>query len=148
MESFEDILGKVLQACEGLDDSQIEEALNKLMEEESFNEEEKGFVGETFELLDASAEKYEDLQRAKEDGVGRQEWLAKQFDKMLEGRSEEEVDTVMKAIEKGTNIVIDEELKAAEAMANEDEQSEKSDEVSEVEESAKTVEEDINKSTK
>ncbi|MDE6768626.1 MAG: hypothetical protein K2J78_02750 [Muribaculaceae bacterium] len=118
------------------------------MEEEEFNEEEKGFVGETFELLDASAEKYEDLQRAKEDGVGRQEWLAKQFDKMLEGRSEEEVDTVMKAIEKGTNIVIDEEFKAAEAMANEDEQSEKSDEVSEVEESAKTVEEDINKSTK
>ncbi|MDE6795791.1 MAG: hypothetical protein K2J63_10890 [Muribaculaceae bacterium] len=148
MESFEDILGKGLQACEGLDDSQIEEALNKLMKEEGFNEEEKGFVGETFELLDASAEKYEDLQRAKEDGVGRQEWLAKQFDKMLEGRSEEEVDTVMKAIEKGTNIVVDEEFKAAEVMANEDEQSEKSDKVSEVEESAKTVEEDINKSTK
>lgn len=110
MESFEDILDKVVQACEGLDDAQIEETLNKLMAEEGFNEEEKGFVEETFELLDASAEKYDDLQKAKEDGEGRQEWLTKQFDKMLEGRSEEEVDTFMKAVDQATNDCAEKEL--------------------------------------
>lgn len=110
METFEDILGKMLQACEGLDEKEMETALARLLEEEGLDAEEMGFVDETFALLDESAAKYESLQNARKQGDTRQEWLAAEFDRMLEGRSEEEVTAVMKALEKVTDIDVEEAI--------------------------------------
>lgn len=110
METFENILGKVLQACEGLDEKEMEAALARLLEEEGLDAKDMGFVNETFALLDESAAKYESLQNARKQGDTRQEWLAAEFDRMLEGRSEEEVTDVMDALEKGTDIDVEESL--------------------------------------
>lgn len=114
MEQFDDILGRVLSACEGLDETQIEAVLKRLMEEEGFDTSEKDFVEETFNLLDDSAKQYADLQKAKKNGVGRQEWMTKKFDDMLSDRSEEEVNIVMTAVEKATSAKVEKELEAAE----------------------------------
>ena len=110
MDTFEDILGKVLQACEGLDEKEMDAALARLLKEEGLDAEEMGFVDETFSLLEKSQEKYESLQKARKQGDTRQEWLAAEFDRMLEGRSEEDVNAVMGALEKGTDIDVEEAL--------------------------------------
>ena len=110
MDTFEDILGKVLQECEGLDEKEMEAALARLLKEEGLDAEEMGFVDETFSLLEKSQEKYESLQKARKQGDTRQEWLAAELDKMLEGRSEEDVNAVMGALEKGTDIDVEEVL--------------------------------------
>lgn len=114
METFEDILGKVLQACEGLDEKEMDAALVRLLKEEGLDAEEMEFVDETFSLLEKSQEKYESLQKATKQGDTRQEWLAAEFDRMLEGRSEEEVDAVMKALEEGTEVDVEAELESFE----------------------------------
>lgn len=114
METFEDILGKVLQECEGLDEKEMDAALARLLKEEGLDAEEMEFVDETFSLLEKSQEKYESLQKARKQGDTRQEWLAAEFDKMLEGRSEEEVDAVMKALEEGTEVDVEAELESFE----------------------------------
>ncbi|MDE5881029.1 MAG: hypothetical protein K2H60_04810 [Muribaculaceae bacterium] len=114
METFEDILGKVLQECEGLDEKEIDAVLSRLLKEEGLNEEEMNFANETFSLLEKSQEKYESLQKARKQGDTRQEWLAAEFDKMLEGRSEEEVVAVMKALEEGTEVDVEAELESLE----------------------------------
>lgn len=113
-EQFDDILSRVLTACEGLDDTQIDAVLKELMAEEGFDENESDFVDKTFSLLEASSEQYIDLQTAKEDGIGRDEWLARKFDTMLKGRSDEEVDTVMKSVEQATELSVENEMEAAE----------------------------------
>ena len=114
METFEDILGKVLQECEGLDEKEIDAVLSRLLKEEGLNEEEMNFANETFSLLEKSQEKYESLQKARKQGDTRQEWLAAEFDKILEGRSEEEVAAVMKALEEGTEVDVEAELERLE----------------------------------
>lgn len=114
METFEDILGKVLQECEGLDEKEMDAALARLLKEEGLDAEEMEFVDETFSLLEKSQEKYESLQKARKQGDTRQEWLAAEFDRMLEGRSEEEVDAVMKALEEGTEVDVEAELESLE----------------------------------
>ncbi|MBD5420692.1 MAG: hypothetical protein HDR47_05635 [Bacteroides sp.] len=114
METFEDILGKVLQACEGLDEKEMEAMLANLLKEEGLDAEEMEFVDETFSLLEKSQEKYESLQKARKQGDTRQEWLAAEFDRMLEDRSEEEVDAVMKALEEGTEVDVEAELESLE----------------------------------
>lgn len=114
METFEDILGKVLQQCEGLDEKEMDAALARLLKEEGLDAEEMAFVDETFSLLEKSQEKYESLQKARKQGDTRQEWLAAEFDKMLEGRSEEEVDAVMKALEEGAEVDVEAELESLE----------------------------------
>lgn len=114
MEQFDDILGRVLSACEGLDEAQIDAVLKRLMKEEGFNESEMEFVDETFTLLEDSAKQYADLQNAKEDGVGRDEWLTRKFDAMLKDRSEEEVKSVMDTIESASQVNVSNELESAE----------------------------------
>lgn len=114
MEQFDDILGRVLAACEGLDEAQIDAVLKRLMEEEGFNETEKKFVDETFSLLEDSAKQYADLQKVKDDGIGRQEWLTKKFDEMLVDRTEDEVKSVMETIEKTSAKSMEKELESAE----------------------------------
>lgn len=114
MDTFEDILGKVLQECEGLDEKEMNAALARLLKEEGLDAEEMGFVDETFSLLEKSQEKYESLQKARKQGDTGQEWLAAEFDKMLEGRSEEEVAAVMKALEEGTEVDVEAEIERLE----------------------------------
>ena len=69
------------------------------------SEEGKALLAETNEYIDGFAERMVSLQKAKEDGKSRKQWMLEEMDRIMEGRDESEKARIVSAIsDAGENV--------------------------------------------
>ena len=69
------------------------------------SEESMALLSETNEYIDGFAEKMTTLQKAKEEGKSRKQWMLEEMDRILEGRDEQEKAEIVSAIsDAGENV--------------------------------------------
>ncbi len=104
-QNFEEILTSLLGRLE----ENPEQDVNALVEEEcekmGVSEEGKTLLTETNEFIDGFAERMASLQKAKEEGKSRKQWMLEELDKIMEGRDEAEKAQIVSAIsDAGENV--------------------------------------------
>ena len=88
--NFEDILTSMLEQLENNPNQDINVLVKDECEKMGVSEEGKALLSETNEYIDGFAEKMAALQKAKEDGKSRKQWMLEEMDRILEGRDEQE----------------------------------------------------------
>ena len=104
-QNFEEILTSMLERL----DENPEQDVNALIKDECENmgvsEESKALLSETNEYIDGFAEKMAALQKAKEEGKSRKQWVLEEMDRIMEGRDEQEKAEIVSAIsDAGENV--------------------------------------------
>lgn len=101
-QTFDDILAALLEEYEKNPAQSVDELIGKAVQEAGLSEENKQFLKETNDCIDAFAEKMASLTEAKEEGTSRKAWLLEQMDEAMEGRTEEEKAAIATAISEAT----------------------------------------------
>ena len=109
--SFEDILTSMLEQLENNPDLDIEVLVKDECEKMGVSEKGKALLSETNEYIDGFAEKMAALQKAKEEGKSRKQWMLEEMDRILEGRDEQEKAEIVSAISDAGENVNNETLK-------------------------------------
>lgn len=112
--SFEDILTSMLEQLENNPDQDIEVLVKDECERMGVSDEGKALLSETNEYIDGFAEKMAALQKAKEEGKARKQWMLEEMDRILEGRDEQEKAEIVSAISDAGENVNNETLKEEE----------------------------------
>ena len=112
--SFEDILTSMLEQLENNPDLDIEVLVKDEGEKMGVSEEGKALLSETNEYIDGFAERMASLQKAKEEGKSRKQWMLEEMDRILEGRDEQEKAEIVSAISDAGENVNNETLKEEE----------------------------------
>lgn len=110
-QSFEDILTSMLEQLENNPDQDIDVLVKDECEKMGVSEEGKALLSETNEYIDGFAEKMAALQKAKEEGRSRKQWMLEEMDRILEGRDEQEKAEIVSAISDAGENVNNETLK-------------------------------------
>lgn len=110
-QSFDEILTSMLEQLENNPDQDIEVLVNDECERMGVSEEGKALLSETNEYIDGFAEKMAALQKAKEEGMSRKQWVLEEMDRILEGRDEQEKAEIVSAISDAGENVNNETLK-------------------------------------
>lgn len=113
-QSFEDILTSMLEQLENNPDQDIEVLVKDECERMGVSDEGKALLSETNEYIDGFAEKMAALQKAKEEGKARKQWMLEEMDRILEGRDEQEKAEIVSAISDAGENVNNETLKEEE----------------------------------
>lgn len=113
-QSFEDILTSMLEQLENNPDQDIEVLVKDECEKMRVSEEGKALLSETNEYIDGFAERMASLQKAKEEGKSRKQWMLEEMDRILEGRDEQEKAEIVSAISDAGENVNNETLKEEE----------------------------------
>lgn len=113
-QSFEDILTSMLEQLENNPDQDIDVLVKDECEKMGVSEEGKALLSETNEYIDGFAEKMAALQKAKEEGRSRKQWMLAEMDRILEGRDEQEKAEIVSAISDAGENVNNETLKEEE----------------------------------
>ena len=113
-QSFEDILTSMLEQLENNPDQDIEVLVKDECERMGVSEEGKALLSETNEYIDGFAERMASLQKAKEEGRSRKQWMLAEMDRILEGRDEQEKAEIVSAISDAGENVNNETLKEEE----------------------------------
>ena len=103
--SFDEILTSMLEQLENNPDQDIEVLVKDECEKMGVSEEGNALLSETNEYIDGFAEKMASLQKAKEEGKSRKQWMLEEMDRILEGRDEQEKAEIVSAIsDAGENV--------------------------------------------
>ena len=113
-QSFEDILTSMLEQLENNPDQDIDVLVKDECEKMGVSEEGKALLSETNEYIDGFAERMASLQKAKENGKSRKQWMLAEMDRILEGRDEQEKAEIVSAISDAGENVNNETLKEEE----------------------------------
>ena len=112
--SFDEILTSMLEQLENNPDQDIEVLVKDQCERMGVSEEGKALLSETNEYIDGFAERMASLQKAKEEGKSRKQWMLEEMDRILEGRDEQEKAEIVSAISDAGENVNNETLKEEE----------------------------------
>ena len=103
--SFDEILTSMLEQLEKNPDQDIDVLVKGECEKMGVSEESMALLSETNEYIDGFAEKMTALQKAKEEGKSRKQWMLEEMDRILEGRGEQEKAEIVSAIsDAGENV--------------------------------------------
>ena len=103
--SFDEILTSMLELLENNPDQDIEVLVKDQCERMGVSEKGKALLSETNEYIDGFAERMASLQKAKEEGKSRKQWMLEEMDRILEGRDEQEKAEIVSAIsDAGENV--------------------------------------------
>ena len=103
--SFDEILTSMLEQLEKNPDQDIDVLVKGECEKMGVSEESMALLSETNEYIDDFAEKMTALQKAKEEGKSRKQWMLEEMDRILEGRDEQEKAEIVSAIsDTGENV--------------------------------------------
>lgn len=108
---FDDILTSMLEQLENNPDQDIEVLVKDECEKMGVSEKGKALLSETNEYIDGFAERMASLQKAKENGKSRKQWMLEEMDRILEGRDEQEKAEIVSAISDAGENVNNETLK-------------------------------------
>ena len=112
--SFDEILTSMLEQLENNPDQDIDVLVKDECEKMEVSEEGKALLSETNEYIDGFAERMASLQKAKEEGRSRKQWMLAEMDRILEGRDEQEKAEIVSAISDAGENVNNETLKEEE----------------------------------
>ena len=112
--NFEDILTSMLEQLENNPDQDIDVLVKDECEIMGVSEEGKALLSETNEYIDGFAERMASLQKAKENGKSRKQWMLEEMDRILKGRDEQEKAEIVSAISDAGENVNNETLKEEE----------------------------------
>ena len=113
-QTFEDILTSMLEQLENNPNQDIDVLVKDECEKMGVSEEGKALLSETNEYIDGFAERMASLQKAKEEGKSRKQWMLAEMDRILEGRDEQEKAEIVSAISDAGENVNNETLKEEE----------------------------------
>ena len=103
--NFDEILTSMLEQLENNPDQDIDVLVKGECEKMGVSEESMALLSETNEYIDGFAEKMATLQKAKEEGKSRKQWMLEEMDRILEGRDEQEKAEIVSAIsDAGENV--------------------------------------------
>lgn len=109
--NFDEILTSMLEQLENNPDQDIDVLVKDECEKMGVSEEGKALLSETNEYIDGFAEKMAALQKAKEKGKSRKQWVLEEMDRILEGRDEQEKAEIISDISDAGENVNNETLK-------------------------------------
>lgn len=112
--NFDEILTSMLEQLENNPDQDIEVLVKDECEKMGVSEEGKALLSETNEYIDGFAERMASLQKAKDEGRSRKQWMLAEMDRILEGRDEQEKAEIVSAISEAGENVNNETLKEEE----------------------------------
>ena len=104
----------MLEQLENNPDQDIDVLVKDECEKIGVSEEGKTLLSETNEYIDGFAERMASLQKAKEEGRSRKQWMLEEMDRILEGRDEQEKAEIVSAISDAGENVNNETLKEEE----------------------------------
>ena len=104
----------MLEQLENNPDQDIDVLVKDECEKIGVSEEGKTLLSETNEYIDGFAERMASLQKAKEEGKSRKQWMLEEMDRILEGRDEQEKAEIISAISDAGENVNNETLKEEE----------------------------------
>ena len=105
LQTFDEILTSMLEQLENNPDQDIDVLVKDECEKMGVSEEGKALLSETNEYIDGFAERMASLQKAKEEGKSRKQWMLAEMDRILEGRDEQEKAEIVSAIsDAGENV--------------------------------------------
>ena len=103
--NFEDILTSMLERLDENPDQDVNALIKDECEKMGVSDEGKALLSETNEYIDGFAERMASLQKAKEEGRSRKQWMLAEMDRILEGRDEQEKAEIVSAIsDAGENV--------------------------------------------
>lgn len=103
--SFDEILTLMLEQLENNPDQDIDVLVKDECEKMGVSDEGKALLTETNEYIDGFAERMASLQKAKENGKSRKQWMLAEMDRIMEGRDEQEKAEIVSAIsDAGENV--------------------------------------------
>ena len=104
-QTFDEILTSMLEQLENNPDQDIDVLVKDECEKMGVSEESMELLSETNENIDGFAERMAALQKAKEEGRSRKQWMLEEMDRILEGRDEQEKAEIVSAIsDAGENV--------------------------------------------
>lgn len=109
--NFDEILTSMLEQLENNPDQDIDVLVKDECEKIGVSEEGKALLSETNEYIDGFAERMASLQKAKDEGRSRKQWMLAEMDRILEGRDEQEKAEIVSAISDAGEDVNNETLK-------------------------------------
>ena len=109
--SFDEILTSMLEQLENNSDQDIDVLVKDECEKMGVSEKGKALLSETNEYIDGFAERMASLQKAKDEGRSRKQWMLAEMDRILEGRDEQEKAEIVSAISDAGEDVNNETLK-------------------------------------
>lgn len=112
--NFDEILTSMLEQLENNPDQDIEVLVKDECEKMGVSEKGKALLSETNEYIDGFAERMASLQKAKENGKSRKQWMLEEMDRILDGRDEQEKAEIVSAISDAGENVNNETLKEEE----------------------------------
>ena len=112
--NFEDILTSMLEQLENNPNQDVDVLVKDECEKMGVSEEGKALLSETNEYIDGFAERMASLQKAKENGKSRKQWMLAEMDRIMEGRDEQEKAEIVSAISDAGENVNNETLKEEE----------------------------------
>ena len=112
--NFDDILTSMLERLDENPDQDVNALIKDECEKMGVSDEGKALLSETNEYIDGFAERMASLQKAKEEGRSRKQWMLAEMDRILEGRDEQEKAEIVSAISDAGENVNNETLKEEE----------------------------------
>jgi len=104
-QNFEDILTSMLERLDENPDQDVNALIKDECEKMGVSDEGKALLAETNEYIDGFAERMASLQKAKENGKSRKQWMLEEMDRIMEGRDEAEKAQIISAIsDAGENV--------------------------------------------
>lgn len=104
-QTFDEILTSMLEQLENNPNQDIDVLVKDECEKMGVSEEGKALLSETNEYIDGFAERMASLQKAKENGKSRKQWMLAEMDRIMEGRDEQEKAEIVSAIsDAGENV--------------------------------------------
>ena len=95
----------MLEQLENNPEQDIDVLVKGECEKMGVSEESMALLSETNEYIDGFAEKMTALQKAKDEGKSRKQWMLEEMDRILEGRDEQEKAEIVSAIsDAGENV--------------------------------------------
>ena len=112
--NFDEILTSMLERLDENPDQDVNALVKDECEKMGVSEEGKALLSETNEYIDGFAERMASLQKAKEEGRSRKQWMLAEMDRILEERDEQEKAEIVSAISDAGENVNNETLKEEE----------------------------------
>ena len=104
-QNFEEILTSMLERLDENPDQDVNVLIQDECEKMGVSDGGKALLTETNEYIDAFAERMASLQKAKEDGKSRKQWMLEEMDRIMDGRDEAEKAQIASAIsDAGENV--------------------------------------------
>ena len=113
-QNFEDILTSMLERLDENPDQDVNALIKDECGKMGVSDEGKALMTETNEYIDGFAERMASLQKAKENGKSRKQWMLAELDRIMEGRDEQEKAKIVSAISDAGENVNNETLKEEE----------------------------------